>query len=262
MNTNRKFLPALLSCCLLATALCHAQDNDGVRNVRIDSTLMKLNSMTIDDYHALVIPSLDSLFSNAYAMSNRMSLLDANIEDYQRTAKTERRRPLDWVRLLASYNYGSSDMAAIALMETTYQVWTMNNSSQRNVYYNLGATVSISLLDLLDTPNRNRQAKARVQKAAFEKEVEFDQIKQEIIECYCNLLENLAILDVKFKTVLLAQSQYSVTETDFLNGKVTAEELYRSHGFESTAVAEFENIRKEINKNLLALEIITCTKIF
>ena len=260
MNTRRKLIPALLSFCLLAGTLCHAQDSD-VRTIRMDSTLMKLSSMTVEDYHALRIPSLDSLYNNAYAMSNRMATQDANIEYYERSAKTERRRPLDWVRLLASYNYGSSDMAAIALMETTYQVWTMNNSSQRNVYYNVGATVSLSILDLLDTRNRARQAKAKVRQATIDKEVEFEQLQQEIIEYYCNIQENIAILDTKFKTVLLAQSQYHVAETDFLNGKVTAEELYRSQGFESTAIAEFENIRKELNKNLLSLEIVSCTKI-
>lgn len=260
MSTQRKFLPALLSVLLMAGTFCQAQDN-AVRSVSIDSTLIRLSTMTVEDYNALVIPSLDVLYSNAYSMSRRLSSHDANIEYYQRAAKTERRRPLDWVRLLASYNYGSSDMAAIALMETTYQVWTMNNSSQRNAYYSVGATLSLSFLDLIDTRNRAKQAKAKVRQVTIDKEVDFEELKKEIVEYYCNIQELISVLDTKFKTVLLAKSQYNVAETDFLNGKISADELYRSHGFESSAVAEYENIRKELNKNLLSLEIVSCTKI-
>ncbi|MCQ2083627.1 MAG: TolC family protein [Bacteroidaceae bacterium] len=261
MKERRKLFYLMLALSLMTGTLCHAQ-NSGFRTIRIDSAMMRLNSMTVEDYLALNIPSLDSLFFNAYELSSRMGSHDADIDYFERAAKTERRRPLEWVRILGSYNYGSSDMAAIALMETTYQVWTMNNSSQRNIYYNVGATFSMSLLDLIDMPNRNRQAKAKVQQSMIEKEREFEQLKHEIIEYYCNIQECISILEEKFKTVLLARSQYNVAETDFLNGKTSAEELYRSHGFESSAVAEYENIRKELNKNLLSLEVVTCTKIF
>lgn len=232
-----------------------------IKEIRVDSTLLILNQMTVEDYNALEIPPLDTLFKNAYMMSQHMREKDANIEYFQRTAKTVRRSPLDWIRLIASYSYGNSDLAAIALMETTYQVWTQSQSSQRNVFYNVGAAITIPLGSLFDHSNRVKQAQARVRQVELEKELEFETIKREIIGCCLNINKYINILNSSFKSLMLASGQYVVTENDFLNGKTDATNLYRTHQYEFTAISEYENLRKELNAAILTLEIISCTKI-
>lgn len=259
MISGRKLLLIALLC--IGAGCGHKLRAQEIHSVRIDSTIMKLNNMTVEDYMSLEIPSLDSLYYNAYRMSHIMELRTADLEYYEREVKTVKKKPLEWVRIMGSYNYGNSDLAAIALMETTYQVWSMSNTSQRSSFYNVGVTLSIPLSELFNTSNRNKQAKARARQAKAQRELDFDDLKLSIVDYYCTVNECISILAAKFKTMKLASGQYSVIENDFVNGKTDASELYRAQEYQASAINEFESIRKDLNKALLSLEIVSCTPI-
>ena len=61
--------------------------------------------------------------------------------------------------------------------------------------------------------------------------------------------------------MVVAQAQYSLAEADFINGKCTSEELYRSQSYASGSVQTYENIKKALNTAILTLEVISCTPI-
>ena len=247
---------------LLLFPLCAARGQvSGIRNVRMDSTLIRLNAMTAEDYAAIVLPPLDTLYYNAYTMSNAVKYFDDEAEYYHRQALTEKRKPLDWVRIVGTYSYGNTDMAAITLMETTYQIWSQNASSQRSSFYNAGVTVSIPLGEVFNTRNKVRQAEAKVHQSQSRRLSELDNIKQDIIEQYCKINESLNLLESASQRLVVAQAQYDVIESDFLNGKSDAEVLYRSKSYVAASVQEYERIRMELNKALLTLEVISCTPI-
>ena len=250
----------LLVAFLFAETAAHAQI-PGAVNVRMDSTMMKLNRMTAEDYAAIVLPPLDTLYYNAFTMSNAVNYYDAETEYYQRQVRTERRKPLDWIRIIGTYSYGNSDLSAISLIETTYQVWSQNSSSQRNMFYNVGVSVSIPLGDIFNTGNKARQAEAKVRQTQYRKASELDMIKKDIIEQYCTIIENLNLLESASQRMVTARAQYDVIESDFINGKSDAEVLYRSKSYVSAAVQDYERIRKELNNAILTLEVISCTPI-
>lgn len=257
MKALRYITPLLLlAFCSFGTA--KAQN---VEFIRIDSTMLKLQNMTVEDYLTLEIPPLDTLYHNAYMMSYAVLKRDADLEYFQRVEKTEMKRPLDWIRLVATYNWGNSDLAAISLMETTYQVWTKSEASQQNVFYNVGATLNIPLGELFDHGNKVKQAKAKTRQAAMQKEEDFEKVKLDIINYYCTITQLISTLSGKFKTMVHAKGQFVVTENDFLNGKTNVVDFYRSQEYEASAVEEYEATRTQLNKALLSLEIISCTKI-
>ena len=64
---NNRVLTFLAAICLCISA---GAQNLQTREIRVDSTLMLLNSMTVEDYMSLELPPLDTLYYNAYCMSN------------------------------------------------------------------------------------------------------------------------------------------------------------------------------------------------
>ena len=255
--SKRRFLYILL----LFSCICSHAQLASVRTIHIDSTMMKLASMTTEDYMAIELPPLDVLYANALEMSNAVKYFEYESEYYHRAARSERIKPLEWIRLIATYNYGNSDLAAVSLMETTYQVWMNNQSSQRNQYYNVGVTINIPLSQVFDQENKARQWDAKARQSDYRKLSELDQIKQDIIEQYCTIVESMGLLESASDRLVVAQAQYDINEADFVNAKLTAEALYRSESYVAASFQEYERIRKELNQALLTLEVLSCTPI-
>ena len=233
----------------------------GVMSVKMDSTILKLTKMTVDDYASIELPPLDTLYKNAWMMSNAVKFYKYEAEYYHHVVTTERLKPLEWIRVFSTYNYGNIDMSAISLMQTTYQVWTQAATSQSNNYYNVGVTINIPILDIFNQRNRVRQARAKAREQDFRSQAELDAIKQEIIECYCSIMQNMTMLKAASERLVIAKAQYDIAETDFVNNKIEAEALYRSKNFESSAVDDYERIKKQLNMDLLRMEVISCTPI-
>ena len=232
-----------------------------LKMVKVDSTVMKLNQMTVADYANLDIPPLDVLYENARQFATAPKYYEYEAEYYRQDVLIQKKKFLDWIRLMASYNYGNMDMASVALMETTYAVWTQNQSSQSQSYYSVGVGLTIPLGELFSVGHRVRQARAKMNQNLAMYDAQLDKIRQEIVELYCNILQNITILKTCHECMITATAQYQVAQMDFANNKIRAEDLYRSKSFEQEEIERFEKTKAELNADILALEIISCTPI-
>lgn len=258
-----KFLQKLIlsaAVMMMAATAVSAQDY-GMRTVKMDSILYKLSRMTAEDYANIELPPLEELYTNASLYSNAVKYFYYEAEFYRSEVKTARRKPLEWIRLIGTYSYGNIDMAAITLMETTYQVWAQNQSTQRNQYYNVGVTLSIPLMDIFNRRNLIKKAQAKVDETKYRRESELDQVKKDIIDLYCTILEKTVVLQSSYQQLIVARGQYNFAENAFVNNRTDAENLYRSQSYETNAVREYENIKRDLNSALLTLEVISCTPI-
>lgn len=231
-----------------------------LKEVKVDSVMYKLANMTVEDYLNLRLPSLDELFENA-RQSAAVKTYEYEVDYYAHDIKTARRQPLSWIRLVGTYSYGNTDLAAILVSETTYQVWQQNTSRQKSMFYNVGAAVSIPLIDVFNTNNKVKQWKSKVDQTKARQESELNTIKERIVSLYCNIVENIANLSEAFETVVIAQAQYENAENEFINNRFDAEALYRSRSFVKVSKMDFERVKSELNESLLMLEIISCTPI-
>ena len=258
-----KFLQKLIlsAAVMMMTATAVSAQDYGMRTVKMDSILYKLSRMTAEDYANIELPPLEELYTNASLYSNAVKYFYYEAEFYRSEVKTARRKPLEWIRLIGTYSYGNIDMAAITLMETTYQVWTQNQSTQRNQYYNVGVTLSIPLMDIFNRRNLIKKAQAKVDETKYRRESELDQVKKDIIDLYCTILEKTVVLQSSYQQLIVARGQYNFAENAFVNNRTDAENLYRSQSYETNAVREYENIKRDLNSALLTLEVISCTPI-
>lgn len=249
------FLLAILTVCVKLQA-----QEAALKTVKMDTIMQKLSSMTVEDYANLELPSLSQLYENA-RKSNSYRYYSYNVEIDEYDVKAARMKPLDWIKLVGTYNYGNTDIAAVTLMQTTYQVWSQNASSQQNSFYNVGVTLSVPLKDIFNTRNEVRQSKARMLQSELRLESELDLIKEEIVKLYCTILEKIASLEETSQLMVVAQAQYNFAESNFINNRADAEELYRSRSFATSARVDYEVNKRELNDALLRLEIISCTPI-
>ncbi len=231
-----------------------------MKEVKVDSVMYKLTNMTVDDYVNLTLPSLEELYENA-SHSAQVMYYEYEVNYYSHDIKSARRQPLSWFRLVGTYSYGNTDLAAILVSETTYQVWQQNTSRQKSMFYNIGAAVSIPLYDVFNTRNKVKQWQHKVNQTKARQEAELNTIKEQIIGLYLNIIENISNLKEAFETLVIAQAQYENAETEFINNRFDAEALYRSKSFVKVSKTDYERIKSELNESLLTLEIISCTPI-
>ena len=257
MNRSRT-TTFLLAICL---CLCASAQTLQTKKIRVDSTRMILNAMTVEDYLSLELPPLDTLYYDAYCLSNAVKYYDEEAKYYYHAVKTEQMKPLDWLRIVTSASYGNTDIVGILQSEASYPIWMQNSSKQRSFFFNVGATISIPIGEIFNTPNRVRQAKAKLKQTEYRRESELDNIKQQIITYYCDIIAGINTLKSASERLVVAKAQYDFAEKDFINNKITSEVLYRCKSYETAAIQEYETIKRNINEALLSLEVISCTKI-
>lgn len=256
---RKRFLVLIVG--LFTAALLSAQEALQVKKVRVDSTIMILNSMTVEDYMALELPPLDTLYYNAFCMSNAVRYYDNEAEYYRCAITTEQLKPLEWIRIVSSASYGNTNMVGALQNESSYPIWIGSSSKQKSFYFNAGVTLNIPISDIFNTSNRVRQARAKLSQTEARRDSELDNIKKDIITLYCEIISGINTLKSASERLVLAKAQYDFAEKDFVNNKITAEVLYRSKSYETAAVQDYERVKKEVNQALLSLEVISCTKI-
>lgn len=231
-----------------------------MKEVKMDSIMWKLTNMTVDDYVNLELPPLGVLFENA-RQANAVKYYEYEANYYSHDVKTARLTPLQWFRVVGTYSYGNTDLASILMTETTYQVWQQNSSNQRNVYFNIGANLSIPLYDIFNTRNLRKQAEDKVQQTRYRQEREWDLFKEEIVTLYCSIIEKTSSLSELFQALVLAQAQYDIAENEFINNRMDAESLYRCKSYQKDCRIQYEEVKGLLNDAILRLEILSCTPI-
>lgn len=211
-----------------------------------------------EDYTNITLPPLHMLFENAkQGAAYELATVKEQIE--QRLLKKEKRAWLGFFSLRGSYQYGMFGNDASYSDIITPIVKTYTTQAQNS--YTVGGGVNIPLNDLFDLGARIRRQKLNVRSAELEKEVKFDELKREIIILYTTATAQLNVLRLRAEALILANTQYAITEKNFSNGSVDSEALSVDKERQSNAIESFENSKFELNKSLMTLEVITHTNI-
>lgn len=243
----------LLSCLLLASTAVLAQQRSPVEEGYLD-----LTSMSPQDYINLKLPSLQTLLENARS-SPQMSFYENNIELEERELKTVRREWLNYMKINASYNYGSSDIYNQTYIDNGLPV--VNNSGRRQNYWNIGGGLSIPFSGIFNRRNKIKQQKKRVEQVENDLDRSFDELRLKIIETYSTIIEQLSSLESVTEAMTMAQTNYAGAENDFLNGKLDMQSLARQKSIEASSIRAYEEVRRSLNSALLKLEVLTNTPI-
>lgn len=215
----------------------------------------KFSTMTAADLMSIELPPLSVLLENA-KQSPVTAALMAQMEQYQQELKIQKKSWLQHIRVYSTYQYGTMTMLSFEYPSPS-GIYVGNDQSM----YSVGASLSIPLDEFFTRGNKIKKQQIAVKQAEYEVERWFEELSLNIIEEYTNVLQFLSQLKVQTEDAAMARAQYTISESNFINGKMDIQTLSRFKTDVSTAVTRYENTYNNLLKAVLRLEILSQTKI-
>lgn len=257
---SKKCIPAAILC-LMATCVCAQQPNDTLTTKadnQIQAGFFDSNSLDGIDYSEFKLPPLGMLFENAKSTPS-IELLEKERQMAEKLLSKEKRAFLSFFRVHANYSYGNTSSTSTATDLNT-PLFTFANGYESS-YWNVGASVNVGLESLFDLGGRINRQRLAVEKATIEKEIAFDQLKQQIATIYVRITNNLIALKTAAENAAAYRGAGLMTEQRFRNNQATITELADVRRYENEAVQSYQTIQSQISTDIILLEILTHTPI-
>jgi len=251
----RKAKIIFLTLVLVGTAsLSHAQyNNSGISAGFFDSS----ENATIN-FSSFHLPPLAVLFENAKQNPQILSLAKAQ-EIAQAEVAKQKRHIFSYVYGHASYSYGKTDMWGQG--STSYNLVLQQFQGSEQSYWNVGVNLNVPLEDILDLGAAVKRKKLLVDQARIQKDLAFDQLKQEITTLYIKITNNLVALKTSSEAAAIYQGAGALNQEDFHQGNMTIEAFAQTKMREIGVVQGYQSLQTEITTDIITLEILTHTPI-
>ena len=251
----RKTRIIFLTLVLVGTAsLSHAQyNNSGISAGFFDSS----ENATIN-FSTFHLPPLAVLFENAKQNPQILSLAKAQ-EIAQAEVAKQKRHIFSYVHGHASYSYGKTDMWGQG--STSYNLVLQQFQGSEQSYWNVGVNLNVPLEDILDLGAAVKRKKLLVDQARIQKDMAFDQLKQEITTLYIRITNNLVALKTSSEAAAIYQGAGALNQEDFHQGNMTIEAFAYTKQHEIGVVQGYQSLQTQITTDIITLEIMTHTPI-
>ena len=204
------------------------------------------------------LPPLAVLFENAKSNPQILTLEKARQLAEAEVAK-QKRHIFSYVTGHASYSYGIGDMwgnNSSAYSQTIYQY-----QGTKQAYWNIGINLAIPVEDILDLTAAIKRKRIEVERANIDKDLAYDQLKQQIATLFIKITNNLVSLKTLGEAAAAYQGAGALTREDFENGNLDIAAYADTKRFESGQVSGYQTLQTEITTDIIALEILTHTPI-
>ena len=240
---------------LVGTAsLSHAQyNNSGISAGFFDSS----ENATIN-FSTFHLPPLAVLFENAKQNPQILSLAKAQ-EIAQAEVAKQKRHIFSYLYGHASYSYGKTDMWGQG--STSYNLVLQQFQGSEQSYWNVGVNLNVPLEDILDLGAAVKRKKLLVDQARIQKDLAFDQLKQEITTLYIKITNNLVALKTSSEAAAIYQGAGALNQEDFHQGNMTIEAFAYTKQHEIGVVQGYQSLQTQITTDIITLEILTHTPI-
>lgn len=222
---------------------------------------LSTKAQDLDDYNHVELPPLEVLFENAKS-SATVRYYNSRKEAEKSMLKTVKNEWLRYFKIIGAYQYGIVGSLSTITDSNQTQTLPINHlANTKQSFYNIGVGVSVPLDELFDRGNKVRRQKMEMEATEAEVERWHDEQKIRIIETYSKAKLFLNLLKIKAEAMVIAQAQYKVAESDFINGKINPADLSARKGVETDARVNYEQAKAELSMALLQLEILSQTEI-
>lgn len=204
------------------------------------------------------LPPLAVLLENAKSNPQILSLEKARQLAEAEVAK-QKRHIFSYLTGHASYSYGIGDMwgnNSSAYSATIYQY-----QGSKSAYWNIGVGLAIPVEDILDLTAAVKRKRIEVEQAAIQKDIAYDQLKQQIATLFIKITNNLVSLKTFGEAAAALQGAGALDREDFENGNMDISSYATTKMSESTQVAGYQQMQTEITTDIITLEILTHTPI-
>lgn len=228
-------------------------DESGIAAGFFDSSQDK--DINFSEFH---LPPLAILFENAKANPQIMTLEKARQIAQAEVAK-QKRHIFSYLRAHASYSYGIGDSWGTS--ESAYSPMLTQYQGTKNNYWNIGASLSLPLEDILDLTASVKRKKLEVDQAVIQKDIAFDQLKLQIASLFVRITNNLVALKATGEASAAYIGAGSLNREDFENGNQTISAYAFDKQREVGSVQAYQSLQTSITTDIITLEILTHTPI-
>ena len=252
MNIFRRLIFILAIASTSTTALAQFNES-GISAGFFDSSNEK--DINFSEFH---LPPLAVLFENAKSNPQILSLEKARQLAEMEVAK-QKRHIFSYITGHASYSYGIGDMWGNS--QSAYSATIYQYQGTKQAYWNLGINLAIPVEDILDLTAAVKRKRIDVEKAVIDKDIAYDQLKQQIATLFIKITNNLVTLKTMGEAAAAYQGAGALTKEDFENGNLDIAAYADTKRFESGQVSGYQGLQTDITTDIITLEILTHTPI-
>lgn len=206
----------------------------------------------------LQLPSL-SVFLDAVKENATVKRAQSQVEQLQNEYRIEKRNWLNYFRLNGSYGFGRYN--SFSDNSDTYLDWYQATTVGTRHTFNLGASVSVGIGDLINRPLKLKNYRHNIEQLRYTQEEVMEERKLRILEAYNAVTEQLATIKAKAETAALYNAQMKISENDFIQGKIDIITLSLERARRTGAVTNYEQSRVALHNSIVLLEMLTNVKI-
>ena len=228
-------------------------DESGIAAGFFDASLDK--EINFSEFH---LPPLAILFENAKSSPQILTLEKAQQIAQAEVAK-QKRHIFSYLKAHASYSYGIGDSWGTS--ESAYSPMLTQYQGTKNNYWNIGASLSLPLEDILDLTASVKRKKLEVDQAVLAKDRAFDQLKLQIATLFVRITNNLVSLKTLGEAAAAYQGAGALNREEFEDGNMDVEVYAGTKMREAGQVSGYQSLQTSITTDILTLEILTHTPI-
>lgn len=253
MNIFRKIILSLNLAALSTVAFAQATDESGIIAGFFDTS--EENTINFSQFH---LPPLAVLFENA--KQNPTILQKAKLQEIAQAEVTKQKKHIfSYVYGHASYSYGKTDMWGNGSSSYSPMIYQFQGAEQN--YWNVGVNVSVPLEDLLDLGHSVKRKRLLVEDAQLQKDIAYDNLKQQIAILYVRITNNLMALKTAGENAAIYQGANALNEIEFHHGNIDIGDYAYTGLRGQSAVNNYQALLTTITTDILTLEILTHTPI-
>ena len=252
MKDFRRYL--LITTAIVFGSASYAQyNNSGISAGFFDSS--ENNTINFSNFH---LPPLAVLFENAKQNPKILSL-----EKAQELAKAEvakqKRHIFSYIHGHASYSYGKTDMWGQG--SESYSTVLKQYQGREQSYWNVGVNLAVPLEDILDLAGSVKRKRLEVDKAMYEKDLAYDNLKTQIATLFIKITNALVTLKTAGEAAAAYQGAGALNLEDFHQGNMSIEDYAWTKKNELGQVGSYQSLQTEITTDIITLEILSHTPI-
>ena len=252
MNIFRRLIYIITIASTSTTALAQFNES-GISAGFFDASREK--DINFSEFH---LPPLSVLFENAKTNPQILSLEKARELAEMEVAK-QKRHIFSYVTGHASYSYGIGDTWGNSSSAYTQTIYQYQGSKQ--AYWNIGINLAIPIEDILDLTSAIKRKRIDVEQAVIQKDIAYDQLKQQIATLFIKITNNLVTLKTMGEAAAAYQGAGALDREDFENGNMDIAAYAGTKRYESGEVQSYQNMQTTITTDIITLEILTHTPI-
>jgi len=210
----------------------------------------KVFDLMKDDIESL-LPPLETIIDSAIARNPYVKFRDLQITVNEHKLKSDR---AEWTRdvgFQTDVRYGTFDNFASNVVEGQNPALSSTRNTQTN--YGVGAYIRIPFYDFINRKNQINLSKAEIEQAQSYSLIQRNELRQEVIKQYNDLIIKQRVLKIKSRYASTAKINMEMAEKQFLNGVISISEYSSITEIVARSESDFESSKMDFRTAYMIL---------